>query len=237
MPEHVLAAGRAVIDSLEVLGQALGYNVEREWTLPESTASVDVAWLRAHDDPAPLIAFEIESRPGEGLVSNAMKLLGRDAAGGAKPLHLFHVVVRGGLRSRRPVDTAREFAGHNYTLHFLASRNEPAELLHGILRAHRRVADVVDGVVLARALRASLWSTLSADDVMREVDEAGFDGLRGQPVVTLALVDAEFRSTLTRHLLDIWGSVLRGERENDGLRWPRRDGLKWPHFASVVVLG
>jgi ABC-type glycerol-3-phosphate transport system substrate-binding protein len=26
-------------------------------------------------------------------------------------------------------------------------------------------------------------------------------------------------------------------RDNDGLRWPRRDGLKWPHLASVVVLG
>jgi hypothetical protein len=210
--EHVLGAGRQVIDSLELLGHALGYAVEREWPLPESTAAVDVAWLRTPADAAPLLAFEIESRPGEGLASNAMKVLGRDAADGAKPLHLFHVVVTGGLRSRRPTATAREFAGHNYSVHLLASPREPSELLVAILAAHRRVASTVDGAALGSALRASLWTGLSAAAVMRYVDDAGFAGVRGLPVATLALRDSEFRSTLIRHLMDTWGDVLEGDR-------------------------
>jgi hypothetical protein len=211
VPEHVLSAGRRVIDSLEMLGQALGYVVTLEWQLPQSTAAVDVAWLRQPTDSAPLFVFEIESRPGEGLASNAMKVLGRDAVGGAKPLHLFHIVVRGGLRSRRPVDAAREFAGHNYTIHLLDDPGEPDRLLAAILAAHRRVAAGVDGIAVGMALRAPLWTEMTADAAMREVDNAGFEGLRGRPIATLALRDAGFRQTLVRHLMDTWEDVLRGD--------------------------
>jgi hypothetical protein len=141
-----------------------------------------------------------------------MKILGRTAAEGAKPLHLFHVVVRGGMRSRRPTDTAREFAGHNYTVHLLASANEPGELLKAILGAHRRVTAAVDGVAVGTALRAPLWSDMSADDVVRQIEEAGLDGLRGLQVATLALHNSEFRSTLARHLIETWRGVFQGER-------------------------
>jgi hypothetical protein len=212
MPVHVLADGLQVIESLEMLGRALGYNVAREWPLPEGTAAVDVAWLRDAADIAPLFVFEIESRAGEGLASNAMKVLGRDAAAGPKPLHLFHLVVHGGLRSRRPVDTAREFAGHNYTVHLLASPDEPRDLLDAILGAHRRVATAVEGVALGTALRAPLWSGVSAAAVMRQVDDSGLEGVRGRPIATLALRDQEFRSTMTRHLVDSWADVLGGQR-------------------------
>src|SRR5688500_13677335 len=105
MSRHKLKPGQDVIDALVALGQALKYDPATEWPLPGGTASVDVAWLRRPGDSAPLLMFEVESRPGEGLVSNAMKILGRSSAANPKPLHLFHIVVRGGVASQRPDDT------------------------------------------------------------------------------------------------------------------------------------
>ncbi len=234
MAQHVLKPGRDVIDSLSALGVALGYVVELERPLPGSTAAIDIAWLRDRSDAAPLFAFEIESRPSEGLANNAMKVLGRSTATGAKPLHLFHVVVRGGLKSRRPVDAAREFAGHNYTVHLLAGRDEPARLLDTILHAHRRLATAIDGFAIGSALRAPLWSGLPASALMQLVDDAGFGGLRGHPIVALALQDAEFRPTLIRHLLDTWSDVFSGERQPPN-RYFEAVGHRYATYGSYMA--
>lgn len=217
-----------------MLGRSLDYVVSLEWQLPRSTAAVDVAWLREPTEAAPLFVFEIESRPGEGLASNAMKVLGRDAVGGAKPLHLFHIVVRGGLRSRRPIDAAREFAGHNYTIHLLDDPAEPEQLLAAILSAHRRIAARVDGTALGMALRAPLWTGMTADAAMREVDTVGFEGVRGLPIVTLALRDAEFRQPLLRHLLDTWEDVLRGDRPPPN-RYLGARGHRYVEYGSYMA--
>jgi hypothetical protein len=173
MPEHALEPGRQVIAALLNLGRALGYLEEAEYELPHSTAAVDVAWLREPGQP-PLVIFEVESRPTAGIAANAMKVLGRASAETIKPLHLFHLVVEGGVRSHRPADVAREYAGHNYSLHLLSDPGEPRRLLQEILRVHRRVTDRVDGVSLALAVAQPPWPDELVEPLLLYSEAAGF---------------------------------------------------------------
>src|SRR4051812_44469540 len=120
MTKHKLDPGQRLIQALVALGRALGYAPVPEWRIPGTSADVDVAWLRDPGDTAPLVAFEVETRPGLGLAGNALKVLGKESSQLPKPLHLFQIVLSGGRRSHRAADVSREFAAHNYSLHLLA---------------------------------------------------------------------------------------------------------------------
>ena len=210
MPEHTLGPGRLMISALLELGEALGYAVDPEYPLPTGTAAVDVAWLRRPGGMDPLVVFEVESRAGAGLASNAMKVLGRAAADTMKPLHLFHLVVRGGTRSERPVDVAREFAGHNYTVHLLSAADEPRRLLETVLKVHRRVADRVDGVALARALARPPWPRDLLESLLQYAEALGFAGLSERAYVRLARESPVFEASLARKLAALWREELVG---------------------------
>jgi hypothetical protein len=69
MPGHALEPGRHIVGALLNLGSALGYLVQPEYELPNSTAAVDVARLRETGQP-PLVIFEVESRPSAGIAAN-----------------------------------------------------------------------------------------------------------------------------------------------------------------------
>jgi len=212
MPEHALEPGRQIIAALLSLGSGLGYVVEPEYELPHSTAAVDVAWLRERGQP-PLVIFEVESRPTAGLAANAIKVLGRASAETVKPLHFFHLVVEGGVRSQRPADVVREYAGHNYSLHLLSDLGEPRRLLHEILRVHRRVTDRVDGVRVALALAQPPWPDDLVEPLLQFAEGAGFSGLSERSYVLLARRSPIFEPSLRRKLKTLWQLELAGEAE------------------------
>lgn len=213
MSRHTLGPGRDVIEALVVLGAALDYTTVEEWRVPDTTAAVDVAWLRRAADQVPILMFEVESRPGDGVAVNAMKLLGKRSADLPKPLHLFHVVVSGGQRSARPVDVERTFAAHNYSMHLLSADDEPAGLLSQVLSVHARIADRVDGVRLAEALRRAPWPTELVEPLLQHAETEGLAGLGEPAYVALARRSAQFRPSLTRKLRALWGAHLAGHAE------------------------
>jgi hypothetical protein len=212
MPEHAREPGRQIITALLNLGSALGYVVQPEYELPHSTAAVDVAWLREPGQP-PLVIFEVESRPTAGIAANAIKVLGRASAETVKPLHFFHLVVEGGVRSHRPADVAREYAGHNYSLHLLSDSAEPRRVLQDILLVHRRVTERVDGASLALALAQPPWPDDLVEPLLQFAEAAGFSGLSERAYVVLARRSPFFEPSLTRKLKTLWRLELAGEAE------------------------
>jgi hypothetical protein len=213
MTRHTLGPGREVIRALVALGAALDYTTVEEWRVPDTTAAVDVAWLRRAADHVPILMFEVESRPGDGVAVNAMKLLGKHAADLPKPLHLFHVVVGGGQRSARPVDVERTFAAHNYSVHLLSTDDEPAGLLSQVLSVHARIADRVDGVRLAEALRRKPWPAELVEPLLQHAETEGLRGLGEPAYVAMARRSAQFRPSLTRKLRALWAAQLAGAVE------------------------
>jgi hypothetical protein len=212
MTEHKLVAGRVMIDGLIRLGRALGYEIQEEWAIEPGTAAIDVAWLRGSGDDVPLLAFEIETTPGQGLASNAVKILGKDSSSLRKPLHLFHVVVHGGEGSGRPTDVGSVFSSHNYSIHLMSASGEPKTLLREVLAVHRRVSDHISGFAFAKALIGSPWPTAWVDEILSSAERSGFRGLTEASYTRLALEQPEdFLPSLARRLTSLWQPQLIGE--------------------------
>jgi hypothetical protein len=212
MTEHKLAAGRDMIDGLIRLGEALGYATQEEWAIEPGTAAIDVAWLRGSGNDVPLLAFEIETTPGQGLASNAVKILGKDSSSLRKPLHLFHVVIHGGERSGRPTDVSSVFSSHNYSIHMMSARGEPTALLREVLAVYRRVSDCISGFAFAKALIGSPWPNAWVDEILISAERSGFRGLTEASYTRLALErPEEFLPSVARRLTSLWRMQLRGE--------------------------
>ncbi len=208
MPEHVLKPGVEILEALEALAAPLGYTAVREWRVPGKAAAVDVVWLRRPHDDAPLVAFEVESTASTGLAANVLKLLSRQGA--AQPLHLFHLVVEGGIASARPTEVEQAFGSHNYSVHLLSGGGEPGQFLEKLIDVHARVSDQLDGFGLGRLLIAGPWPQELVDPLLRHAQAKGLRGLSERTYALLALASREFRPSLRRKLLELWEAELSG---------------------------
>jgi hypothetical protein len=121
--------------------------------------------------------------------------------------------VEGGVRSHRPADVAREYAGHNYSLHLLSDSAEPRRVLQDILLVHRRVTERVDGASLALALAQPPWPDDLVEPLLQFAEAAGFSGLSERSYVVLARRSPFFEPSLTRKLKTLWRLELAGEAE------------------------
>ena len=122
-----------------------------------------------------------------------------------KPLHLFHLVVCGGLGSERPADAAAGFAAHNYSIHLLEAEDEPLRLFENILDVHSRVADRVDGAPFASALAEPPWPPSLLREVVAYAKDLGITGLSERCFVLLSLEKPErFLPLLLERLRQIW---------------------------------
>ncbi|HEX6753840.1 MAG TPA: hypothetical protein VF093_09680 [Solirubrobacterales bacterium] len=218
MTKHSLDSGQEVIDSLLLLGRSLGYLSEQEWRLRPGTAAIDVAWLRKPNDRVPLIAFEVETTASGGIAANALKVLGKDSERLRKPLHLFHVVVRGGLNSERPMDAAAGFAAHNYSIHLLEAEDEPLRLLQNILDVHSRVGDRVDGTLFASVLAGAPWPSSLLQDVIAYVQDLELGGLSERSFVLLSRENPpRFLPLLLERLQQVWHREIAEGKEPPNL--------------------
>src|SRR5690348_10261177 len=100
MGTHRLPGGKSVIEGLSAIGRALGYHVVEEFPIQSSATApeqpVDVAWF--FDDAEqmyPLMVFEIETRAGNTIANNPLKVFAQDNRVFQKPLFFFHIIVEG----------------------------------------------------------------------------------------------------------------------------------------------
>ncbi|MCW2978742.1 MAG: hypothetical protein JWO14_469 [Solirubrobacterales bacterium] len=209
MPKHLLSSSQQVIDSLLELGESLFYTSEPEWRLEPGTAAIDVAWLRRPGDGVPLIAFEVETTASGGIAANAMKVLGKRSDQLRKPLHLFHIVVSGGLNSDRPIDAATVFGAHNYSIHLFEDDREPLELLENILQVHSRVSDRVDGARLLSVIAKPPWPQPLLNHVANYAKSINLVGITERCLVQLSKADPNrFLPLLSNRLDEIWRAQL-----------------------------
>jgi hypothetical protein len=218
MTEHSLPESQAVIDGLLELGRSLFYAVEPEWRLEPGSAAIDVAWLRKPSDRVPLLAFEVETTASGGIAANALKVLGKSSDQLRKPLHLFHIVVRGGLKSDRPVDAAATFAAHNYSIHLLEAPEEPLRLLKGVLDVHSRVSDRVNGERFLSAVTRPPWPASLFFEVAEHVERLGLAGMSERCLVCLSLNEPKlFLPLLSHRLCHLWRRELKEQYEPPNL--------------------
>src|SRR5664279_5075449 len=114
--KHSLARGQEVIDGLERLGVALGYEVRKEQRVGR-TAAVDLSWTAAQSNDVPLFVFEVESTASAGLANNATKIYGSPLEELAKPLFFFHLVLTGQPNNERICNAERAWGQHNYRIY------------------------------------------------------------------------------------------------------------------------
>src|SRR5256885_1934290 len=106
---YVLPAGNAMLEALARLGEALGYGVQPEFMLPDSSRPVDLGWFAAGDRSVPLFVFEVESKARREMAANPLKIFAKPTVHFVKPLFVFHVVVGGGGRSRYIQDLEQQY--------------------------------------------------------------------------------------------------------------------------------
>ena len=134
-----------------------------------------------------------------------MKVFGKDSEQLRKPLHLFHIVVQGGLSSERPADAAAAFAAHNYSVHLLDAADEPLHLFRNILDVHNRVADRLDGVRFATVVADSPWPPSLLRDVVAYAETLELRGLSERCFVLLARENpVRFLPLLAERLGQLW---------------------------------
>jgi len=156
MGTHRLPGGKSVIEGLSAISRALGYHVVEEFPIQSSATApeqpVDVAWF--FDDAEqmyPLMVFEIETRAGNTIANNPLKVFAQDNRVFQKPLFFFHIIVEGDSEISRINQLERQYGTYNYRLYRFAL-SERTTLLRDILGQHRRLSCSIDYNKLHAAL-------------------------------------------------------------------------------------
>lgn len=161
MAEHKLLLGKALIQGVVKLGQVLGYHVEKEFPVNDSTygepPAVDVAWFTKKGNRFPLFIFEVESKATNAMTNNPLKVFAQENREFEKPLFFFHVVAQGGSSSSRPRNLESQYGKNNYRIYFVGSHNATS-LISDVISQHVRVRDDIDYTSLHKLLNSGVWS-------------------------------------------------------------------------------
>lgn len=198
--KHILAAGKAVIDGLERLGDALGYEVRREHRVGHS-AAVDLSWTAAAFNDVPLFIFEVESTPSAGLANNATKVFGSSLDELPRPLFFFHLVLAGNPDNARIRNAERLWGQHNYRVYRFHAPDGRQKLVIDVLEQHRRVSQEVRPRSVVDALRGPPFGDFSiAEAALSRMEELRFVAPYLFDYGTLALRDERFFPLYARRL-------------------------------------
>lgn len=160
MADHKLPAGKQLIQGIAQLGSVLGYHVEKEFPVDESTygesPAVDVAWFAQKGNRFPLFIFEVESKATNGMTNNPLKVYAQENRSFEKPLFFFHVVAQGGSNSSRPRNLESQYGKNNYRI-YLVGTDSANDLIKDVLSQHARVRNDVDYIALHQLLITDLW--------------------------------------------------------------------------------
>ena len=173
MAEHTLPTGKRLIRGLSGLGAAMRYNIRREFpvlsTARGSPMAVDVAWFGDETQVYPLMIFEVESRAGNTIANNPLKVFAQDTKQFEKPLFFFHVVLDGDSDTPRTELLERQYGTHNYRVYRIG-RDEGTSLVRDVLRQHRRIRQDLDHVAVYELLAGGDWCGFV--DPLAVLDEA-----------------------------------------------------------------
>ncbi|WP_434779061.1 hypothetical protein [Neisseria sp. Ec49-e6-T10] len=160
MANHKLTAGKQLIEGIVQLGSVLGYHVEEEFPVDESShgesPAVDVAWFSQKGNRFPLFIFEVESKATNGMTNNPLKVYAQENREFEKPLFFFHIVAQGGSHSVRPRNLEAQYGKNNYRVYLVGS-NTANELIKDVLTQHVRVRNNVNYFALHDLFTSELW--------------------------------------------------------------------------------
>lgn len=160
MANHKLPAGKKLIEGIVQLGWVLGYHVEEEFPVDESSygesPAVDVAWFSQKGNRFPLFIFEVESKATNGMTNNPLKIYSQENRVFEKPLFFFHVVAQGGSNSARPRNLEAQYGKNNYRIYLVGS-NTANDLIKDVLIQHARVRNDISYLELHGLLTSDLW--------------------------------------------------------------------------------
>lgn len=198
--KHILAPGKAVIDRLERLGEALGYEVRREHRVGHN-AAVDLSWTAAEFNDVPLFIFEVESTPSAGLANNATKVFGSSLDELPRPLFFFHLVLAGKPDNARIKNAERSWGQHNYRVYRFHAPDDRQRLVVDVLEQHRRVRQAVRPLSVVDALHGPGFDDFSiAEAALARMEELRFVAPYLLDYGTLALRDERFFPLYARRL-------------------------------------
>lgn len=229
MAEHKLPDGKRWIDGLLELGRRLGYVVDDEYNVAfdgDEDAPADVVWLRSESDRFPLFIFEVESRPSGQMTYNAAKVFSQETELFEKPLFHFHVVVAGGETSGRVTVGMNTFGKFNYRVYRAGKEGDATTALCDVLSQHRRVAERLDVLQLAKALEVDSWPGVDLDKVWRHAEVCGFRATWEHDYAQLAREEPAFIDRLARRL--------ELELETDGDASAQYRGRIGRHCSSLL---
>ncbi|MBD8063744.1 hypothetical protein [Oceanitalea stevensii] len=198
--KHILAPGKAVIDGLERLGSALGYEVRREHRVGRN-AAVDLSWNAAEFNDVPLFVFEVESTPSAGLANNATKVFGSSLDELPRPLFFFHLVLAGNPDNARIKNAERSWGQHNYRVYRFHAPDDRRRLVVDVLEQHRRVCQAVRPRSVVDALQGPGFDDFSiAEAALTRMEELRFVAPYLLDYGMLALRDERFFPLYVRRL-------------------------------------
>lgn len=160
MSRHKLPLGKALIEGIFDIGQMLGYHVEKEYPVDSSVygeePAVDIAWFSKKENTFPLFIFEVESKAGNAMTANPLKVYANENKKFEKPLFFFHLVAQGGINSRYPRDLESQYGKNNYRVYLIDS-GSTTQFFCDVLAQHVRVRDEIDYIELYSLLQSAPW--------------------------------------------------------------------------------
>lgn len=229
---HTLPAGLALIAGLARLGEALGYEVERERPVGKAGAAVDLAWYAAGEVTVPLMVFEVESSASTSMANNAMKILARDADDFVKPLFFFHVLLSGGQDNDRIAQLRRQWGQHNYRVYRLNDRAESQRLLADVLSQHRRLRSHLSVAALDEVLQQDVWAEVDRSAVFDEVQARNFRAAFARDFALRAGTSSAARGYFLRYLSQVHSGTIVSDNSYGGYV-----GRTYPGMLEIGILG
>ncbi|MBN74038.1 MAG: hypothetical protein CME32_32705 [Gimesia sp.] len=212
MAEHKLSKGKGLIDGLCNLGEALNYHVRREIPVqnehPSSNPAVDVAWFKDKDQRYPIMIFEVESRAGNTISNNPVKVFGQNTTKFEKPLFFFQIIAEGETNSSSIDALLNLFGSHNYRIYRIGC-DDGSDLVKDIFRQHRRISSDLDYALVYETLNQADWQNIV--EVIVVLDEAFNIGLSPER----KLVDYIFLARNYREIRECLTSLINGDRLGD----------------------
>lgn len=239
MSEHSLPKGKAAIEALAQLGEALGYEIELERPVEEdrpNPPAVDVAWLAEPGQRYPLMIFEVESRETNAAANNPVKVFGQSSREFEKPLFFFHVFVQTGAASTRADRLESLFGAYNYRTYRL-DRQGQKPLLLDILSQHRRLHKELRLGALLDHLDLGSWE-VPLPEVLEHIEGLAFSASYLNEYAKRGIANPLYRQAFARLLAKVGldkAHEVAGYDTYLGHTWPRPIHIGILAFSSPVA--
>jgi hypothetical protein len=177
MGEHRTVDSRVIIDAFVELGEALGYDVRREWPIPGTdphSERIDIAFFIDDKATTPAFAIEVDSSDAASSTSNAVKIFGKSTAALVKPYFVFHIFLKSASQGHRRQNTAVLLCTQNYKTYDFAEPQERTIFLKDLVVRHRAIQSTISLSAFGLAIDRPEWDAVDRYELLglaaRELD-------------------------------------------------------------------